>query len=196
MLVGREDGSTARFEVYRVDVVDKGAFPTQAVYGDTSGPDLAGPAVAVAAPASVEVPAIDARSSLVETDLNDDGSVEVPPVEQPEQASWYRQSPKPGQPGPAILLGHVNGAGRPGVFAELAAVEAGDDVLVGREDGSTARFEVYRVDVVDKGAFPTQAVYGDTSGPELRLVSCGGEFVGGELGYSDNVIAYAREVIE
>lgn len=159
-------------------------------------PDLAGPAVAVAAPASVEVPAIGARSTLVETGLRSDGTVEVPPVEQPEQASWYRESPRPGQPGPAIVLGHVDGAGRDGVFVDLDRLGPGDDVVIGRQDGTEARFEVYRVDSVDKGAFPTTAVYGDTDGPELRLISCGGEWVGGPLGYADNVIAYAREVSE
>lgn len=159
-------------------------------------PDLAGPAVAgIAPPTRVDVPAIGARSTLVETDLNPDGTVEVPPVEQPEQASWYRQSPRPGQRGPAIVLGHVNGDGRPGVFDRLDELTAGDRVEIDRADGTTATFDVYRVDVVDKGAFPTAAVYGNTDRPELRLISCGGDYVGGPLGYSDNVIAYARKAV-
>jgi hypothetical protein len=42
--------------------------------------------------------------------------------------------------------------------------------------------------------FPTEHVYGNTAGPELRLITCGGAFDSGSGHYQDNVVAYARLV--
>lgn len=147
---------------------------------------------AAVAPRSVQVPAIGASSGLVATGLNPDGTVEVPPVTQPEQASWFGRGVRPGEPGPAVILGHINGDGRPGVFARLAELEPGDEVRIGMPKGRTLVFTVDRVDSIDKDQFPTREVYGDTDRPEIRLVSCGGTWVGGEQGYAENVIAYGH----
>jgi hypothetical protein len=47
---------------------------------------------------------------------------------------------------------------------------------VRRRDGTSALFTAYSVDRYDKSAFPTEQVYGDTDGAELRLITCGGDF--------------------
>lgn len=147
---------------------------------------------AVAVPAGIEIPRIDARSSLVGLGLDAEGAVQVPPVEEPMQAGWFTGAPKPGEPGPAVVLGHVNGGGQAGVFARLHELAEGDEVLIRRTDGTVARFTVTRVDQVPKTDFPTEAVYGDTEGPELRIVTCGGTFDHAARSYRDNVIVYAR----
>ncbi|MFD1148143.1 class F sortase [Saccharothrix hoggarensis] len=147
--------------------------------------------VARSAPTEVRVPRIDARSSLVPLGLNPDRTVEVPPIEQPMQAGWYSHAPTPGEVGPAVILGHVDGNNQPGIFHRLREVVVGDEVLVSREDGGTLRFVVRRVDQVPKDEFPTDAVYGDTAVPELRLITCGGSFDSAARSYRDNVIVYA-----
>jgi sortase (surface protein transpeptidase) len=147
--------------------------------------------VAVAPPAGISVPAIDVTSTLVELGLNADRTVEVPPVDEPLQAGWFAGGPKPGEPGPAVVLGHVNGGGQAGVFARLAELAEGDEILVERTDGTTVRFTVTHVDQVPKSGFPTEQVYGDTAGPELRLITCGGSFDRDAHSYRDNVIVYA-----
>ena len=45
-----------------------------------------------------------------------------------------------------------------------------------------------------KDEFPTEAVYGPTSGPELRLVTCGGAFDRSARSYDDNVVVDAALV--
>ena len=69
-----------------------------------------------ATPTRVTVPSISAESSLVATGTQADGSLEVPPVSEPMQASWFNGSPTPGEIGPSVILGHVNGNGQPGIF--------------------------------------------------------------------------------
>ncbi len=59
------------------------------------------------------------------------------------------------------------------------------------KDGSTVRFAVTHVEQIDKDEFPTEAVYGDTAGPELRLITCVGSFDRAAHSYRDNTIVYA-----
>ncbi|HEV2783099.1 MAG TPA: class F sortase [Actinophytocola sp.] len=162
----------------------------------TGGPQPAtGPPTASARagvePAEIGIPRLGVTSSLVGLGLNADQTVQVPPVDQPMQAGWFTGGPPPGATGPAVILGHVNGGGHPGVFARLHELTAGDEVLVRRVDGTTVRFVVREVDQVPKAKFPTDAVYGDTTGPELRLITCGGAFDRTARSYRDNVIVYA-----
>jgi hypothetical protein len=151
-------------------------------------------AVPVAAPTSVEIDRIAANSSLIPLSKQANGEIEVPDVHTPMQAGWYSLGVKPGAPGPAVIVGHVDGGGQPGIFKRLHELQTGDRVKVAREDGSVATFEAYDVAQAQKNAFPTARVYGNTAGPELRLVTCGGQFVGGDLGYQDNIIVFLRMV--
>jgi sortase (surface protein transpeptidase) len=160
---------------------------------NSSGPSGFGsPApLAASAPTRVTVPSISAESSLVPTGLQENGSLEVPPVSEPMQASWFDQSPTPGEVGPSIVLGHVNGGGQPGIFVNLKDVVAGAQVFIDRADGQRAVFEVSRVDTIPKDSFPTDAVYNDTANPQLRLITCGGDYDRSARSYLSNVIVYA-----
>lgn len=161
----------------------------------TSSAPAPAPATAAGLPASrplwIDVPAIATHSSLVPLGLNDDRTVEVPPVEQPMQAGWYEHGPTPGQTGPSVVLGHVNGGGQDGIFARLHELKPGDEIRVGREDGQVARFVVDRTEQIPKKEFPADAVYGNTAEPELRLITCGGSFDDDADSYRDNIIAFA-----
>jgi hypothetical protein len=167
-----------------------------------NGPNLSSPLVTgapvapvapllAAAPTELRIDSIEAASSLVPLGLNPDRTVAVPPVGTPMQASWYRLGPTPGAAGPAVILGHVNGDGKEGIFARLNQVKPGDQVRVSRADGKTAVFTVTKLQQVAKAAFPTAEVYGDTSAAELRLVTCGGGFDATRHSYADSIIAFA-----
>ena len=53
------------------------------------------------------------------------------------------------------------------------------------------RFRVQRVARYRKAAFPTARVYGPTSGPALRLITCSGDFDRASGHYVDNTVVYA-----
>ncbi|MHA7209940.1 class F sortase [Arthrobacter sp. MDT1-65] len=143
------------------------------------------------APVSFSIPSTGARSDLLRTGLRENGSLEVPPDGPGAPASWYNQSLTPGERGPAVLLGHVNATdGGPGIFADLRALKAGDTIEVLREDGITATFTFNRGEQYPKNEFPTQEVYGNTAGAELRLTTCDG--YDPETGeFDDNYVIYA-----
>lgn len=147
-----------------------------------------------ALPASVKIPSINASSTLVALGENPDGTVQVPPVSTPMQAGWYVGSSAPGEVGPAVLLGHVDGDSQEGIFYRLHELVPGATVQITRADGTVLTFSVTKVDKVAKSAFPTDAVYGPTGDPELRLLTCGGAFDQAAHSYVDNVIVYAKLV--
>lgn len=139
---------------------------------------------------SVNIKKIGAQSELEPMGLNEDRTLQVPPLDRVEQAGWYSLGPAPGDVGPAVIMGHVNGGGKDGVFSRLSELKTGDKVSVTR-DGRNLTFTVNRVDTVPKNQFPTSAVYSDTPGPELRLVTCGGDLDRNAKSYLSNVVAYA-----
>ena len=132
-----------------------------------------------------------------------DGAVEAVPLgtdargqlDVPATASalgWWAAGPRPGEPGAAVVVGHVDLQGRPGVFARLASAGPGTTVVVGGAE--PARFRVVRVDRYAKDAFPTEEVYRPTEGAELRLITCGGRFDPRTGHYEDNVVVRAVRV--
>lgn len=140
---------------------------------------------------AVRVPSIgiDTRQ-LTELGQREDRSLETPT--DAATVGHYSGGAAPGERGPAVYASHVNYRGVPGGFANLADVEGGDQVLIERADGATVVYTVDRVEQVSKDAFPTARVYGPTVGPELRLITCGGEFDSSVRSYEDNVVVFAR----
>ncbi|MCC9177240.1 class F sortase [Arthrobacter sp. zg-Y750] len=151
----------------------------------------AAPPLPESTPVSLTIPSIGAQSKVIRLGLDAQGALEVPPGEPGSPAGWYEHSPTPGELGPAVLLGHVNAeGGGPGIFADLRRLAAGDRIEVAREDGSTAVFTVQAAEQYAKDNFPTLKVYGNTAGPELRLITCDG--YDPETGkFDDNYVVYA-----
>lgn len=149
------------------------------------------PSLPKSVPVSLEIPKINARSNLLSLGLAADGSVALPPVTTPMQASWFNGSPTPGELGPSVIFGHVDGDKQAGIFFNLHELTRGDLVLVKRTDGTTATFQVTKIEEISKNTFPTDEVYGNTSDAELRLITCGGSFDSSVHSYRDNIIVFA-----
>lgn len=143
-------------------------------------------------PTAVEIPRIGVRSTLIRLGLDGD-EMQVPSGADYHRAGWFTGSPTPGEIGPAVIAGHVDGFGRRSVFYDLGKLRSGDAVTVTRADGSTVRFVVYRAERYAKDAFPTATVYGNTEGPELRLITCSGDTDPRTGHYRDNTVIYARQ---
>jgi hypothetical protein len=140
-------------------------------------------------PLTVTVAAIGVRSSLVPLRLDRAGALQ-PPADF-GHAGWYVGGPTPGDPGPAVIAGHVDSRAGPAIFFRLRELRPGDAVLVTRSDHRTVRFRVVKVERYPKAAFPTQQVYGPTPDRALRLITCGGSFDYARRSYRDNVVVYA-----
>jgi hypothetical protein len=144
---------------------------------------------AIAPPARIRIPTIEVSSRLQRLGRNADGTIEIPT--EWDVAGWYAGGPKPGQPGPAVILGHVDSEAGPAVFYRVSELRSGDEILVDQRNGRTVKFVVKRIERHDKDAFPTDEVYFPTLKPMLSLITCGGTFDESVGHYRDNVIVFA-----
>jgi sortase (surface protein transpeptidase) len=147
------------------------------------------------APVIVRIPSIGVTADIISVGLDAKGGVAVPPLSTPMVAGWYDRGAAPGQPGAAVLLGHVDSAATgPAVFYKLGDLLPGDLVYVTRKDNRTVVFEVTSVALYSESAFPASQVYGPTPNPTLRLITCGGGFDSRTHHYVDRTIAYASYI--
>ncbi|HEX2773625.1 MAG TPA: class F sortase [Micromonosporaceae bacterium] len=151
-------------------------------------------ALAAGQPVGITIPSLNVRAVVNEVGLASDGTIDVPPLDRAQEAGWYDQSPTPGEVGPSVIVGHVDTRSGPAVFHQLSRMKPGDNVEVAREDRTVAVFQVERLERFDKAHLPADQVYGDFTKPNLRLITCGGRWVGGQTGYADNVVVFANLV--
>jgi sortase (surface protein transpeptidase) len=149
-------------------------------------------ALARSIPVSVRIPAIGVSAPVQEVGRDADGSVQVPPLANHNLTGWYEYGPTPGQSGNSVILGHVDSATGISVFYYLRYLHAGNKIYVTLADGQVATFAVDGLQKVAKDAFPTASVYGKSSYPSLRLITCGGTFDEATGHYLDNIIVYAH----
>lgn len=146
----------------------------------------------VARPVGLAIPAIGVNeTTMVDLGLDAEGRLTAP--EDFARAGWFVNGPAPGAPGPAVIVGHVDSRQGPAVFFRVRELKPGDEILVPRADGSTARFLVDAVRQYPKDAFPADEVYGATADAQLRVITCGGSFDRSVRSYRDNIVVFASE---
>jgi sortase (surface protein transpeptidase) len=143
-------------------------------------------------PVRIEIPRIEVVTRLQRLGRDHHGAVGVPTGPRKwKEAGWYADGTRPGDPGSAVILGHVDSRRGPAVFYRLRELRPGDEIIVTRADGSRVRFLVERTEQYPKRRFPTDDVYYPTLTPALRLVTCGGAFDRAWGHYRSNIIVFA-----
>ncbi|MFI6649422.1 class F sortase [Streptomyces sp. NPDC050529] len=164
--------------------------PTTAGTPDTEATAESPAKPAAQAPVHVTIPSLGVNSDIMRLGLNTDGTVEVPPADKGMTVGWYTGGAVPGEPGPAVLIGHNDTRFGRAVFHDLKKIAKGADITVRDEKGTEVHFKVTGRETADKTAFPTARVYGPTDDRALRLITCDGAF--DAQGHPvDNLIVYA-----
>jgi Sortase domain len=164
------------------EAVTPGIAPIGTADGGAAPPVTPGP------PTEVRIPRIAVDSTLETLGLSATG--ELNPPQDFARAGWYAGGTAPGDVGPAVIAGHVDSRTGPAVFFRLRELRPGDVVEVAR-DGHWLSFRVTATKEYPKNQFPVVAVYGPTPDPQLRLITCGGDFDRSRRSYYDNVVVYA-----
>ncbi|MGP3914187.1 class F sortase [Nonomuraea sp. 10N515B] len=142
-------------------------------------------------PVRIVVKRLGINAPIRSVGLAKDGTIQVPPPDNPNLVGWYRNMSTPGEAGPAVLLGHKDTRTRSAVFSALFQIKNGDIIEVKRQDRTTAVFTVGGVEQANKKTFPTQRVYGPQDNAQLHLITCGGTYDRRTGHYTDNIIVYA-----
>ena len=173
---------------------DEGSRAARAA--DLAADQGAGPVVQVAPvlrtaspPVALQVPDLRIDTSLQGLRVLPSGTLDVPA--DVRRAGWWADGPAPGDLGPAVLTGHLDGPAGAGIFARLSTLDEGDVVDVRRADGTTARFTVREVVTYAKRDFPTARVYAGDGTAQLRLITCGGDADARSGRYRSNTVVFA-----
>lgn len=162
--------------------------PDRSVAAPTPSPEVSRPAPATA----VRIDAIGVEEPLVDLGLTDSGELEVPA--DPARVGWFTGGGRPGGPGPTVIVGHVDSADGPAVFARLPELTTGDSVVVTSSGGRETRYVVRDAQTFsqDPGDFPTEAVFGATGTDALRLITCTGPYDEAAGRYTQNRVVFAE----
>ena len=101
-------------------------------------------------------------------------------------------APAPGDPGVAVIAGHVDSASAgPGALYNLKNLDVGDTIRVVNLNQRTTTWTVRsNPQLTLKTALP-RALFKTTGTPTLAIVTCGGPFDASTGHYRDNVIVWA-----
>jgi len=91
----------------------------------------------------------------------------------PFDVAWYDQGPAPGQPGNAIINGHVDWWTGDAVFTRLGRVRPGDTVQVIRADGVVVTFRITLLQRVNAGT-RIPSLFAASTRATLTLITCAG----------------------
>lgn len=142
-------------------------------------------------PTRTRIPSLGVDAPCIELNLTSE-EVEVP--EDFGDTGWWVQTRKPGEIGPAVIGGHVDSKSGPAVFFRLKELRPGDEVVVSDDQGESRTFVVSQDPIqVDKYERPPE-VFGFTNArPELRLITCGGDFNPNIGHYTDNIVVFCHD---
>ncbi len=165
----------------------------QSVAGEQASSSASALVMPEANPLRLRIPEIAVDAPFEEPlGLKQNGEIGVP--ESYETVGYYKFGPTPGEIGPAVVLGHVDSYEGPAVLFRLGQLEVGDEIMIDREDGTTATFAVTALERHEQEGFPTVKVYSDLDYAGLRLITCTGVYDHGSLRYSHNLIVFAELV--
>ncbi len=137
----------------------------------TTGPEAAPVALADSTPARVVIPAIGVDARIEPRGL--DSNRDLATASDYRDVAWYDSGPRPGEPGNAILNGHVSWWTGDAVFTKLSRLRAGDVVRVVRADGTALTFKVRGKTVVDANA-RIASLFAPSARATLTLITCTG----------------------
>lgn len=141
-------------------------------------------------PASLDIPAIDLKANVESVGLKENGEMAV--TESFDTTGWYEQGYNPGEPGNAVIGGHVDSRKGPAVFYELHKLSLGDEVKVTSRTGETRTFVVTDKKEYPWDEAPLNSIFGYTHRSSLNLITCTGDFDQSSRNYSKRLVIYTE----
>lgn len=176
---------------WRVQMGNIGQHYYQWRYGlDSTGPqklDIGRPGL----PISLSIPSLGVFTKIEYVTVDKDNNMDIP--KDPNNAGWYKPGTVPGNPGNAVIDGHLNWFGIPqGIFFNLKTLKPGDRVYVRDDKGRDRAFAVTKQQVCAYNNCPLMDVFGPNSSARLNLITCDGAFNRATQNYDSRLIVYTE----
>ncbi|MEG9249599.1 class F sortase [Arthrobacter sp. Soc17.1.1.1] len=141
-------------------------------------------------PVSLDIPGTDISVRVVEVGIAENDAMEIP--DSFWEAGWYRYGPAPGaDAGHAVIAAHVDSQTEVMPFAQLKDVDPGTVITVGLADGRTLQYSVDDVRNVPKATLDGSEVFRRDGPHQLKVITCGGQWLLDKGDYEDNVVLTA-----
>lgn len=125
-------------------------------------------------PTRLLIPAIALDAEVETVQVLSNGQMGVPG--DPERVGILMPWTKAGEPGNAVISGHVDHLTGPAVFYDLKKLSPGDRVIVANRAGTELTFLVTSVETFKTEEAPLQRIFGATDSKHLNLITCTGRF--------------------
>jgi LPXTG-site transpeptidase (sortase) family protein len=151
---------------------------------------VSAPSSGVLIPVRLSIPSIGVDASIEQVGVESDGSMGTPSSF--DTVAWYKDGSKPGEPGNAVIDGHVNNAlTAAGVFEHLDQLHLGDNILVSDASGRSLSFTVTSEQVYAVDKAPTSQIFATAGAPGLALITCDGAWDQGKKMFNERLVVYA-----
>lgn len=168
-----------------------------------TSPSASVPSALPVAPASetkqspwrLQISSIKLDAAIQEVGLTKNGDMGVP--SNYTDVGWLKTGPRPGQPGNAVLAGHLNsGVNKPAVFENLHKLKPGDIVTVkDKAKNEQQRFKVTSAESYDVTTAPLEKIFGATEGSHLNLITCSGKWDKTKKDYNQRLVVFSELLV-
>lgn len=139
------------------------------------------------------IPSIHVRAPVEQVGVTPSGNMDVPGHNPWEDVGWLREGPQPGQPGSAVIDGHLDRpGGAPAVFWDLNKMHVGDSVMVTDANQHTAKFLVTKIVSYPPNNAPLNDIFQNNSGSFLNLITCAGAWIPAEHQTTLRLVVYTK----
>ena len=159
---------------------------------DVSDDVIARYKVAPELPRIIHINAIGVKARVLQMGVNADGSMQAPI--NVFDTGWYTGSVRPGQKGASIIVGHVSGPTRHGIFEKLSQLKNGDSITIENGAGKLFNYQVVasetvKLENVDMNKFMRPANGVDEG---LNLMTCAGKWINSGSTMDHRLMVYAK----
>jgi sortase A len=125
--------------------------------------------------------------------ITPEGNMDAP--EGWDNVGWYEPGTVPGEPGNAVVAGHLDRpGGSPAIFYNLRQLSPGDQIVIQTEHNHELVFEIVEIEVVDANNAPLEKIFGSSDERYLNLITCEGVWDRSSAMYDKRLVVYSKLV--
>ena len=146
-------------------------------------------------PERLRIPAIGVDAHVEHVGKTADGAMDVP--KDVWNVAWYEPGTKPGNPGSAVIAGHLDGYNLPAaVFFNLRKLQPGNKIYISDSAGKELVYEVFQSQVFSNNPTTDQLnqIFGFASESHLNLITCNGTWDANKQNYSERLVVFSKQV--
>jgi LPXTG-site transpeptidase (sortase) family protein len=142
-------------------------------------------------PRKIRIPAIKIDTFVEWVGVAKDGTMDVP--KNIWNTAWFGDGGfRPGDPGNAVIAGHLDAPGTKAIFWDLDKLKPGDKIFLNDADNRELVFEVLNSQAYPLDNAPLALIFGPSSEAHLNLITCNGTFDKTSRNYNKRLIVFTR----